>query len=818
MHQAIIKLYITIAKHIPFFLKNRTRKIITRGDIARSHKYWTKAAKHYAAALTIDPMLIDIWVQYGHALKEQGRLHEAEEAYRRSISLNGAAADTHVQLGHVLKLQNKRQEAALSYLESYRLKPNSSHIVAELEAVGAGILLDQLEFAMINSQSRQRVISISRLYVIIYGRPPDRGGLQSFARQLQNGKKIRDVALEFIESEEFCLKLNGVSVREKILSNVFGCNPIQDFSQHETNEDLVIHLMDFLDSQKRFDILSYLYPEGVPLDNPDAYRVWLSEYSMDRSIKQLPSLERSSSVLFSFIMILEKPNEAWLEAAISTFSQQSSSYVELIIMTRRNFPPIVTLCARTDTRIRLVKVTFLYRAAALFNHALALCNGEFIGLIGQHDQLNKAAAVELAALTEVADIIVSDEDALDHGNLRHSPKLGTAWDADRVIASGCPGLILIRTALLRDIGGMRRSAGREEWDLLLRAAAAVSEARIAHVSSILLSRREGGNPQGMHHRHQITACLYLSTMGHKATVQREQGVLRVVYPLPSRAPTASIIIPTRDRADLVRTCVNGLLQRTAYPALEIVIVDNGSTEPDAMALLRELSNDRRIRIVNHAGPFNWSALNNVGCRHMCGEIVVLLNNDTDVIEPNWLGELVSQSLRPEVGIVGAKLLYPNWTVQHAGVVLGPAGQARHMWRHAPADDRGYLNQLISTRRVTAMTGACLALRREIYDAVGGCNEDLAITWNDVDLCLRVRAQGLRAIWTPYARLLHLEQATRGSDDVPERQARYNKERDLMRARWNGLIDSDPFLNPALLPNETWPQPHLAVKSSANNAI
>ena len=347
--------------------------------------------------------------------------------------------------------------------------------------------------------------------------------------------------------------------------------------------------------------------------------------------------------------------------------------------------------------------------------------------------------------------------------------------------------------------------------MLLRAAA-LAGTRITHVPSILLSRRDPARRHGTKSRHRAAARRHLGALTHEAcTVRAANGVLRIVYPLPKAPPLASIIIPTRDRADLLRACVAGLLHRTAYPNLEILLLDNGSTECQALALLDELARDRRVRVLPQPGPFDWSALNNVGVEQMNGDVAILLNNDTEVIEPDWLREMVSQAIRPEIGIVGAKLLYADRSVQHAGVVLGPAGRATHMWRHAPGDAPGYLNQLVVARQATVVTGACLAIRRSVYQEVGGCEAGgLAVTWNDADLCLRVQAIGLRVLWTPYARLLHVEQATRGTDDTPDNQARFARERAWMRARWNDAIDADRFHNPNLIPDEGRPQPHLRV--------
>ena len=193
--------------------------------------------------------------------------------------------------------------------------------------------------------------------------------------------------------------------------------------------------------------------------------------------------------------------------------------------------------------------------------------------------------------------------------------------------------------------------------------------------------------------------------------------------------------------------------------------------------------------------FNWGAINNRGVRNTRGEIIVLLNNDTDVLEPDWLDEMVAQALRPEIGAVGAKLLYHDHTVQHAGLVLGPDGHAFHRFRHVPDATTGYRNEVAMVRSVSAVTGACLAMRRAVFEEVGGIEEaGLAVTWSDVDLCYRVRQAGYRVICTPFARLLHLELATRGADDTPERVARAEDERQFMMKKWASLANEDPFFN------------------------
>ncbi|RYF22128.1 MAG: glycosyltransferase [Oxalobacteraceae bacterium] len=655
------------------------------------------------------------------------------------------------------------------------------------------------------SSESDRVAQITWLYLVVNGRPPDPGGLVAYTGRLRRGDTLRQLADEFVEAEEFkrCAGLGDPA--NTLYRNAFGTDPDSAPPNYANLGALAFSLVSNPTVQDRLLILPALFPSGAALDDPDQYRAWL----LHKPVPNPVTAEAFPSI--SFVIRLDRPNPTRLAAAITTILAQPFPEIEILLVTKGLFPKVVRRQAAENPRLHLLRAKFWQGPADCFNHALEHCRGTFTTVIGQHDRLSATAVAELATSAVTADVILSDDDAIDANGLRHSPRLGTAWDWDRALVSGCPGLMLARTALLRQVGGMQPADGQEEWDMLLRISA-IAGTRIAHVPSILLSRRDPVRPGGITSRHGTAARRHLAALGQSGcTVQVSNNVLRVIYPLPKTPPLASIIIPTRDRADLLRTCVTGLFNRTAYPDVEVVLLDNGSTEPEAVALLNELAQDRRVRILAQPGPFNWSALNNAGVEHMRGEVAILLNNDTEVIEPDWLREMVSHAIRPEVGIVGAKLLYADRSVQHAGVVLGPAGRATHMWRHAPGDAPGYLNQLITTRQVTVVTGACLAIRRTVYDAIGGCDaSNLAVTWNDSDLCLRARAHGLRVLWTPHARLLHLEQATRGTDDTPDNQDRFARERAWMRARWNGAIDADPFHNPNIIPDEAQPQPHLRV--------
>jgi GT2 family glycosyltransferase len=275
-------------------------------------------------------------------------------------------------------------------------------------------------------------------------------------------------------------------------------------------------------------------------------------------------------------------------------------------------------------------------------------------------------------------------------------------------------------------------------------------------------------------------------------------VLRIRYPQPEPAPRVTLIIPTRNGADLVRRCVESIAAKTSYPSYEILLVDNESDEPDSISYFRALESSATVRLLRFEGAFNYAAINNFAARQASGDVMVLLNNDTEVIDGEWLSEMVGHAMRPGIGAVGAKLLYPDGTIQHAGIVMGLHGTVGHLQQRMPEESTGYCGCLVVTREVTAVTGACLLVRRSVYEEVGGLDEkDFPVTFNDIDFCLKLRSRGYRNIWTPHALLYHHEGATRGPDDSPEKAARFSAEWACMRAKWGRQLDDDPFYSPNL---------------------
>lgn len=276
------------------------------------------------------------------------------------------------------------------------------------------------------------------------------------------------------------------------------------------------------------------------------------------------------------------------------------------------------------------------------------------------------------------------------------------------------------------------------------------------------------------------------------------GTVRITWSMPEPAPKVSIIVPTRDRVELLRTCAEGVLKQTHYPDFELIVADNDSSEPQTLAYMEEIASDARVCIVRWPHPFNYSAINNFAARHARGEFLCLLNNDIEVIEPDWLSAMMREAVRPGVGAVGARLLYPDRTIQHAGVAIGIGNAAGHAHRGLEPGEPGYFAQALIARGASAVTAACLLVAKRHFDAVGGLDEvHLAVAYNDVDLCLKLQAAGLRNIYTPAATLIHHESKSRGLDFAPEHLERYMRELAVFQEKWGTMRVVDPWHHPQL---------------------
>lgn len=473
---------------------------------------------------------------------------------------------------------------------------------------------------------------------------------------------------------------------------------------------------------------------------------------------------------------------------------------------------VLRRAAADDDRIRWIRLPANVGIAAASNAALTMASCEWVVLMDHDDRMPERALYELAVEVLAhpqARVIYSDEDRIEMNGRRSRPYFKPDFDPDLLLGQNLIShLGAYRRDLLTEIGGFRAGFdGSQDHDLALRATAVAGPGAVRHVPAVLYHWRlrdgrgsfsQNAEAQCSAHSRRAVA-QHLAAAGSLARVEPAPTVPsfnRVVWPLPDPAPLVSVIIPTKDQPRLLEACVQGLLHRTEYPRIEILIADNGSTSPDARRLLEELANTSTLRVLTMPGPFNYADLNNRAVAAAAGDVLLLLNDDVEVIDANWLREMVSQALRPSIGAVGAKLLYPDGRLQHGGVVLGRHGVAAHWMTGASRHDPGPHGLLGLVRTVSAVTGACMALRRDLFLEIGGFDAaNFAVAYNDVDLCLRIRERGYRNVWTPFAELLHRESASRGSDLSSENLARFRREEAALRRRWGSRLDHDPHVPP-----------------------
>ena len=576
------------------------------------------------------------------------------------------------------------------------------------------------------------------------------------------------------------------------------------------------------------DLIANLYPQGLPPDDTVAYQLWLeaAQDELDTSgADQMAAIVSHAATLppatFSLILHVPPARADLVEETLASLSAQVWPHWECLLVCPPGLPPHVrtrvqALAARVAA-VRLIDAPAGASWADGANQALAEATGGMAGFLDASDRLAATALYEAAVVLEAdpqALLIYSDEDWIAGDGARFNPSLKPDWSPDLCLAGDSFGQLSLynREAVLAQGGLSANAAPFERYDLALRLAQDAPRPRIHHVPAIMFhrGRLRPQRPAGFPQVRATPAHPVLSQIvaGH---LQRQDGGLTLAeqaqggrfWPtltaaLPNPAPRVSVIVPIRDRAALLERCLQGVLEQTEYPDLEILIIDNGSREGDTLHLLQRARHDPRVRVLQQPGPFNWSALNNAGAAEATGEILLLLNNDIEVVEPGWLAAMAGHAMRPGIGAVGARLVFPNGRLQHGGVLLGPKGQAVHAMTHAAETEPGYLGQVSLPRDLSAVTGACLAIRRQVFEQVGGLEaEQLRVAWSDIDLCLRVREAGYRVLWLPSAVLIHHEAATRGHDTSVEQQARHEVERAHMRLRWPLETHEDPFLNPNL---------------------
>lgn len=565
------------------------------------------------------------------------------------------------------------------------------------------------------------------------------------------------------------------------------------------------------------------------------YGEWVRRYDtltdQDRGKIKTRISRLQKKPLVSVVMPVYNPPLTMLEDAIRSVQSQLYQNWELCIAddasTDKDVHKLLQRYAENDSRIKVVFREKNGHISAASNSALELANGEYVALLDNDDLLPEQALFWVADAIDNhpdAGLIYSDEDKIDQSGQRYDPYFKPDWNPDLFLSHNMIShLGVYRTDLIRKLGGFREGyEGSQDYDLALRCTEQLAPRQIVHIPRVLYHWRSRPGSTALAGSEKNYALLagaralsdhFVRTQVSAKAELLDFGMYRARYALPFSDPLVSLIIPTHNGLNLIKQCIESILAKTTYQNYEILVVDNNSDDPDTLAYFASLAENKQIRVLRDERPFNYSALNNAAVQQARGGYLGLVNNDIEVISPEWLDEMMGLAIQPGVGAVGARLWFPNDTLQHGGVITGIGGIANHSHKHLPRGHFGYFARAQLIQTLSAVTAACLVVKKSIFQEVGGLDEtNLKVAFNDIDFCLRVREANYRNVWTPYAELYHHESATRGIEDTPEKQARFAKEVAYMHQRWGDQLLNDPAYNPNLTLDRldfsyAWPPRH-----------
>ena len=581
------------------------------------------------------------------------------------------------------------------------------------------------------------------------------------------------------------------------------------------------------------------------------YKQWIEDFDT-LTDEDLQEIDRHCKLFdykpkISILMPTYNTSEEFLRKAIESVQAQLYENWELCIADdaspKAHVRQILDEYQALDERIKVVYRAENQHISATSNSALEVATGDYVCLLDHDDELSPHAlyfVVEKLNESPESLFIYSDEDKIDDIQGRHEPYFKPDWNPDLLLSQNYVShLGVYQRERLLDIGGFRMGyEGSQDYDLVLRFTKGLTEEQINHIPRILYHWRKHDEStaldeyqknyaydaglravqeylDSMHEisQHEISqesqiaqSLPSLMSKPPSAELIPHWGTMfRIRYPLPETLPLVSVIIPTKNNHMILKRCLESMWEKTDYQNLEIIIVDNQSDDEACLAYLESLHLKNNVSVIKYGKAFNYSAINNFAVRRARGEVICLLNDDTEIISQGWLSEMVSHALRPEIGVVGAKLLYPDKTVQHAGVITGLGGVAGHAHKYIEAIDKGYFCRAGLVQNYSAITAACIAIKKETYMQVGGLDEEnLKIAFNDVDFCLRVQKLGYRNLWTPFVELYHHESKSRGHENTPEKVTRFQGEIAYMQSCWGDMLRFDPAYNPNLsLASEQW---------------
>ena len=548
-------------------------------------------------------------------------------------------------------------------------------------------------------------------------------------------------------------------------------------------------------------------PEEVP------YGPWYEAYIPDEETLETQRKHRFDyKPLISIAVPAYQTPVEFLKQMIESLISQTYSEWELCIANaspdNEGMQKVLADYSARDSRVRFCNLKENLGIAENTNQAFAMAKGEFMGLLDHDDLLAPNALYEIVKALQdhpEADALYTDEDKVTTELDEHfQPHLKPDFNLDLLRSNNyiCH-FFVVRRSIVEKAGGFRKEFdGAQDYDFIFRCTENARE--VLHIPEILYHWRThkastADNPASKMYafeagKRAIEANLERTKTKGIVTHTQDLGFYRVKYPVQGN-PLVSVIIPNKDEKETLQTCLEMLEKNTSYQNFEIIIIENNSTTDEIFKYYKELSKDPRIHLLRWGKEFNYSAINNFGVAHAKGEYLLFLNNDVKSINPDWMEEMLGVCQRPEVGGVGAKLIYPDNTIQHAGCVIGMGGIAGHMFVDMPADRTGYLHKASLLQDMSAVTAACLMMKKNVFEEAGGFTEDLAVAFNDVDLCLKVRKNDHLIVYDPYVKLYHMESKTRGAEDSKEKIRRFQTEIEYMRCHWLDILkNGDPYYN------------------------
>lgn len=678
-----------------------------------------------------------------------------------------------------------------------------------------------VELSVINEDGQQETIMLKRKYRADVN--------ENFG--LEKSKKEFGFEVKWKNTQKnkgiYTVVLKGGKTSEKFIVE---CNKLVDQAREENRKyENFFDMLKNRDEELFIDDWHYLVNFGWKKycdrikkrfqDTEEVYNVWRKKYIPNaRKLKKQRAEKLDYEPCISIIVPTYKTPEKFLKEMIDSVRNQSYENWELCIgdgsVTEDTVKNVVESYQKKDKRIKMLCLSENLGIAGNTNAALSIATGDYMALLDHDDILAPDALYEVVKwmnehYKDETDVIYTDEDKVSFDLKDYfEPHFKSDYNLDLIRSNNyiCH-LFVARKSIVDQVGGFRKEYdGSQDYDFILRC---IEQSKhVEHVPKVLYHWRchpgsTAANQESKMYCYEAGKRAiedHLKRMGEddcQVVMTEHLGFYHVIYPIREQKKV-SIIIPNKDQKEILERCIESVIQKTDYKNYEIIIVENNSTTNEIFEYYKTIEQRENIRVVIWKDKFNYSAINNFGVKYANGEYLLFLNNDIEVIRENWLSEMLANVQRKEVGIVGAKLLYPDNMVQHAGVIIGMGGIAGHPLSRHPADDCGYFARGIIQQNLNAVTAACMLTKKEVYEKVNGFEEKLAVAFNDIDLCLKVRKAGYLIVYDPEALLYHHESISRGKEDTLEKRNRFEGEVDYMAKKWKDVLEKgDEYYNPNL---------------------